>query len=414
MFRVDLDKCRFCGSNVEILKNLGELYSCGIFPKSVDDHVDRGFLRIGICNSCALVQLLEDYDHNSLYTKSYGYRSSLNESMVAHLNNIASEISSFLTALNSKNDLAHLDIGSNDATLLNQVNDKMRIEEIDINQLGVDPSGEGFKSFYKYSELLVEPFNLDIARRVGRKFQVISSIAMFYDLPDPKNFVDAISETLSDDGIWISEQSYFFRMVEQDAFDTICQEHIEYYSLHDVANLCNASGLELFDVKFNEINGGSFRFYAQHKGGQNERTTNLIEALDTESKRDKRKELLAMFDRIENLKATTVQFLSECKSKGLEVHGYGASTKGNTLLQYFGIGPDLMPYIAERNEDKFGKITPGTNIPIISETDSKSRNPYCYFVLPWHFKDAILIREFEFRSKTGVKFCFPLPKWEIV
>jgi len=414
MFRTDSDKCRFCDSNIQVVKKLGELYSCGIFPKNLSEHVDRGMLSIGICESCSLVQLLEDYDHNSLYTDSYGYRSSLNESMVAHLNEIASEISPMLMALDHEKEINHLDIGSNDATLLNQVWEKIKDSGNKFNQIGVDPSGDGYRRFYKNSDLVVAPFNLDAAREINKKFNIISSIAMFYDLPDPRDFVGAISLALSPDGIWISEQSYFFRMVEQDAFDTICQEHIEYYSISDVMNLCNAAGLELFDVKFNEINGGSFRFYAQHRGGVKLKTPELLAALQIESERDKKQELLAMFERIEKLKDVTVQFLSDCKSKGLEVHGYGASTKGNTLLQYFGIGPELLPYIAERNEDKFGKFTPGTHIPIISESESKSRSPYAYFVLPWHFKEAILTRELEFRQSTDTKFCFPLPKWELV
>jgi len=414
MFRVESDKCRFCHSKIEEIKNLGELYSCGIFPSEPNQNIDSGILAIGICQSCGLVQLLEDYDHTKLYTESYGYRSSLNESMVAHLDTIAEEVSIFLQSAIQPGVARHLDIGSNDATLLKQVQVKCKQKDQQVTQLGIDPSGEGFKQYYSEVELIVEPFQKEVALKLDKKFQVISSIAMFYDLPDPIDFVHGIKSVLDSNGVWISEQSYFGRMIEQNAFDTICQEHLEYYSIQDIVNLCEASELELFDVKFNDINGGSFRFYAQHKGGGRSKSSALNLALGKEAAKDKRISLAGMFEQTEQLKDQVLQFLHKCKSDGLEVHGYGASTKGNTLLQYFGITSDLIPFIAERNEDKFGKYTPGTKIPIISEQDSKVKKPYAYFVLPWHFKSAILLREASFRESTGTKFCFPLPTFEII
>lgn len=414
MFRVESDKCRFCNSEIEEVKNLGELYSCGIFPSEPNQNVDSGILSIGICQSCGLVQLLEDYDHTKLYTESYGYRSSLNESMVAHLETIAEEISRFLKDSIEMGIVHHLDIGSNDATLLKQVQSRCSDKARGIYQLGVDPSGDGFKQFYSDIELIVEPFEKRVALGLNKKFQVISSIAMFYDLPDPNDFVQAIKAVLHLNGVWISEQSYFGRMIEQNAFDTICQEHLEYYSIQDIVNLCDANELELFDVKFNDVNGGSFRFYAQHKGGIRTKSSALNLAIDNEAIRDKRSALNEMFQQTELLKGQVLQFLQKCKDEGLEVHGYGASTKGNTLLQYFGITSELLPFIAERNEDKFSKFTPGTKIPIISEQASKAKKPYAYLVLPWHFKSAILIREGSFRESTGTKFCFPLPTFEII
>jgi hypothetical protein len=414
MFRVDSEECRFCHAKIEEIKNLGELFSCGIFPSDPDQKVDSGILAIGICQSCSLVQLLEDYDHTKLYTESYGYRSSLNESMVAHLDTIAEEISKFLLDSNETGQVQHLDIGSNDATLLKQVKVRSNQKAQKVSQLGIDPSGEGFREFYTDIELIIEPFQKQIALDLDRKFQVISSIAMFYDLPNPIDFVRGIKSALDSNGVWISEQSYFGRMIEQNAFDTICQEHLEYYSIQDIVNLCEASDLELFDVKFNDVNGGSFRFYAQHKGGSRKKSTALNSALADEVAMDKRKSLTEMFQRTELLKSQVLQFLQDCKKAGLEVHGYGASTKGNTLLQYFGITSELLPFIAERNEDKFGKFTPGTKIPIISEQESKAKKPYAYFVLPWHFKSAILVREGSFRESTETKFCFPLPTFEII
>ena len=414
MFRVESDKCRFCREKIEEVRNLGSLYSCGIFPSTTTQKVDSGYLAIGICVKCELVQLLEDYDHTKLYTESYGYRSSLNESMVAHLSTIAEEVSDYLCKSNENEKINHLDIGSNDATLLNQVRKKCELRGASINQLGVDPSGNGFRKYYQYSELVVEPFHDALAQELESKYQVISSIAMFYDLPDPIDFVKGIKHALHENGIWISEQSYFFRMIEQNAFDTICQEHLEYYTITDIVNFCNSVGLELFDVKFNDINGGSFRFYVQHKNGKNNKTQRLDLALQKESVKNKRTSLEQMFTKVDTLKANLLAYLIDCKDRGLEVHGYGASTKGNTLLQFFGITPDLLSCIAERNEDKFGKYTPGTLIPIVSESESRERNPHVYLVLPWHFRSAILAREADYIRATNVKFVFPLPEMEIV
>jgi hypothetical protein len=262
MFRVESDKCRFCRGKIEEVRNLGSLYSCGIFPSTFSQKVDSGYLAIGICVKCELVQLLEDYDHTKLYTESYGYRSSLNESMIAHLDTIAEEILDYLCMTNKSETINHLDIGSNDATLLNQVRNKCKLKGVTIKQLGVDPSGTGFRKYYQDADLIVKPFDHTLAQKLDSKYQVISSIAMFYDLPDPIDFISGIKDALDVGGVWISEQSYFFRMIEQNAFDTICQEHLEYYTITDIVNFCNSVGLELFDVKFNDINGGSFSITA--------------------------------------------------------------------------------------------------------------------------------------------------------
>jgi hypothetical protein len=335
--------------------------------------------------------------------------------MVAHLMDIASEVVSILIAEPSGTEArSHLDIGSNDATLLKQVRLICHDEGIQIDQLGIDPSGEGFKDYYDDLELKVALFDYELAELLNRKFDVITSIAMFYDLPDPLNFMLGIKKSLVTSGIWISEQSYFHRMIEKNAFDTICQEHIEYYSISDVQNLCSKTGLKLVDVKFNEVNGGSFRFYVCHEEFVAEKSTALMAAIELEKEVNKRDSIIKMFKEVEQIKLQILDFLTDCKNKDLVVHGYGASTKGNTLLQYFGIDSELLPYIAERNEQKFGKFTPGTLIPIISEEESRKMNPYAYLVLPWHFRDAILKRESEYRQLSSVKFCFPLPQWQVI
>jgi len=406
--------CRICNGSISLIQNLGNFYSCGTFPSVGHDSPELGVLELTICTDCTLVQLSCNFDSTTLYTKSYGYRSSLNDSMVAHLNEIAQNSMKFFKDFEQVN---HLDIGSNDATLINLIksthSNVSKVAPKRVTSTGVDPSGSGFKQFYTESELVIEPFNYNLAKELNTSFNLVTSIAMLYDLPDPTDFFNGIKFLLANNGVWISEQSYLFSMIKNNAFDTICHEHIEYYSVSDIFNLCDKVGLEMFDVEFDDTNGGSFRVYIQHIGAKWPISERLRAVLRSELLRDKRKELQSMFERINHIKNSTLDFLETSKDKGREIHGYGASTKGNTLLQMFKIDKELMPFIAEKNEDKFGKHTPGTKIPIVSEDFSKALNPYAYLVLPWHFKRSIILRESEFIKKTDTRFVFPLPNFEI-
>jgi hypothetical protein len=394
------------------VENLGNFYSCGSFPKNENDPIEYGALQLDICSMCSLVQLSKNFNPSGMYGNTYGYKSSLNESMVRHLDSIADEIVNFLAEENTL--ISHLDIGSNDGTLLSLVEKKCKSSNFSkIIQIGVDPSGEPFKDNYENFQLVVDFFSSNLVETLSIKYQIISSIAMLYDLPDINDFFRGIKNLLADSGIWISEQSYFFSMTKQNAFDTICHEHLEYYTVTDIDNFCNANNLNLFDVTFNEANGGSFRFYVSHPGKKS-KSKGLLKILEWEKAKNKVQEVHDMFIRVRNNKILLMEFLEKCKIKNLEVHGYGASTKGNTLLQYYGIYKDLLPMIAERNIDKFGKKTPGTLIPIVSEPESKQRKPYAYVVLPWHFKQGILEREKQFIQDTGTKFCFPLPSMQII
>lgn len=411
-FVYENNRCRLCKSDLRVIKNFGEIFSCGKFPTSLNQEVESSILKISICTKCTMIQLQDNYEQSLLYTDSYGYQSSLNKSMVSHLSKIACEIADYLNL--SGGQYSHLDIGSNDATLINLL--KKRLPDnpkFPLIQLGIDPTASPYLNNYQKSNLIVDYFTLELAISLQQKFKVITSIAMLYDLPDPINFFRGIKATLDIDGIWISEQSYLFSMIDENAFDTVCQEHLEYYALKDIANLCDIVGLELFDVIFNDCNGGSFRFYVQHIGGTNIISERYLNALRSESTRDKESELLSMLKRVEIIKEETLQFLLDSRSRGLEIHGYGASTKGNMLLQYFGINKDLLPFIAEVNKNKFGKFTPGSNIPIISEEQSKLLNPYAYLVLPWHFKTSILERESSYMQSQKTKFCFPLPSFTV-
>jgi len=423
-FFLERKNCRICSSAIEIINSLGDLASSGAFPSTTNEFVPIGPLTLGKCSECGLVQLCHDFDKKILYTDQYGYRSGINETMVTHLKTLAEDVldkhykSSKIISqekLNDSTTLTLVDIGSNDATFLNEIN---RIAKYKCKLIGIDPSAEQFMELYEHSgfSLQTELFSVDIANLSlnGKKANIVTSIAMFYDLENPVKFAADVSQILDPEGFWVLEQSYLPLMVKQNAFDTICHEHLEYYTLNDVLNICKRVGLRVFDVELNSSNGGSFRLYVSHEGSKTHSvSSNILKVLDAE------KHIVNDRDSLDNFFTSILQIKEQCNlklnqltSKGLLIHGYGASTKGNTLLQYFGINKELIPVIAERNSKKFQKFTPNTHIKIISEAESRVMRPDYFFVLPWHFKSSIIKREKLIRIDQ--KFIFPLPQFELI
>lgn len=239
---------------------------------------------------------------------------------------------------------------------------------------------------------------------------------MFYDLEDPMSFAGSVYDALSADGIWVFEQSYMPAMIAKLSYDTVCHEHLEYYALTQIKWMLDRTGFKIIDVEFNEINGGSFSVTACRKDSKyRENSGQVSEILNKEKKygidslipfQSFRKKILSHRDALR-------AFLDKMKKENNLVLGYGASTKGNVLLQYCGITSGLLPAIGEVNRDKFGHYTPGTLIPIIPEKEAKEKNPYCFMVLPWHFREFILKKEKSYLDRGG-RFLFPLPEMEIV
>jgi hypothetical protein len=344
-----------------------------------------------------------------MYGENYGYRSGLNLSMVNHLKNKIKVLEDFVK-LNS--DDIVLDIGSNDATTLNSYGS-------DCIKVGIDPVGFKFKEFYKDDTILVSDFfSAEIFFEIFRqkKAKIITSIAMFYDLEDPSTFVQDIEKCLDNDGIWHFEQSYMPLMLETNSYDTICHEHLEFYSLHVVKNILEKNGLRIIDVVINDINGGSFAITSCKQDSHFKSNNKIIEKILKD-------EMALCLNTLEPYKsfeqkmhkhrAELLSLMDELLKDGKKIIGYGASTKGNVLLQFCGITKERIPYIAEVNSDKFGAYTPGTGIPIVSEEEARNMKPDYFLVLPWHFKENILSRERKFRE-IGGKFIFPLPRVEIV
>jgi GDP-mannose 4,6-dehydratase len=400
--------CFICKKeNLTRVITLGEQYLQSRFPRK-DEYVPKAPCNLVLCEDCKLVQLEDVVDKNELYEHSYGYMSSISNTMRTHLEKYNMEIREKITL--NENDWV-LDIGSNDATFL-------KYYPNNLNKLGVDPTGKQFRNFYENINLIPTYFTYDNVRNVfkDQKFKVITSICMFYDLEDPVQFAKDISKLLDDDGIWSFEQSYIVKMLKTNSFDTICHEHLEYYNIKNIIYILNEADLKLLDISFNESNGGSFRIYASKKDSK------LIDNEEFIQKCIKDEETYNL-DKIETYLNFQKGFDNEVKKLKLLIDTvnqnnqkmfiYGASTKGNTLLQYLNLNSSQVPYAVERNLDKVGKYTPGTNIEIISEEKMRENPPEYLLVLPWHFKEEIIQREKKFLDNGG-KLVFPLPNFEII
>lgn len=381
-----ISKCRVCGGVVEKVLDLGNQPLAGLFPIPGEE-VPCSPLELMLCmGECGLVQLGTTYDLNAMYGDTYGYRSGLNAGMVKHLKQVAARVEANLCPMD-----VMVDIGSNDGTLLGHISPIF-------DRIGVDPTTHKFLKFHPHNIKAVNDFFpsplLDLHLK-GRKAKVITSIAMFYDLEDPVGFVREVANTLSDDGVWLMECAYWPRLMEIGAFDGICHEHLEYYGLQQLAYIARRGGVVLTEYEFTPTNGGSvlctFRKHGQEATLPNESWTRDLSSYITFKKYiDEQRRLL-------------VNLVLAKREKGLVVAGYGASTKGNVLLHYYRLNHTDLSFIVDVNEDKWGRVTPGTNIPIVKEGEADA-----YVVLPWHFRDNILARE---RDKVLI---FPLPRVEEV
>lgn len=411
-----ISRCRACGnSSLASLLSLGEQCLTGIFPKDPSQQVQRGRLELVKCQedqgqpACGLVQLRDTTDLEMMYGDNYGYRSALNRSMVEHLKGIAAAAQSWVSL--QKGDLV-LDIGSNDGTSLKCYDPSLRL-------VGIDPTAvdEKFGIYYpEHIQRICAFFSAQKVREAvgSQPAKIVTSIAMFYDLEEPQDFVNNVRSVLHDDGVWVFEQSYLPLMLERNSYDTICHEHLEYYGLRQVKWLLDRSDFKIIDIETNDINGGSFKVTAAPTASRHPECRERIETmLQAERACAELSTYRAFEERVQSHRQALRQLLEELASQGKKVMGYGASTKGNVLLQYCGLDQRLISGIVEVNEEKFGSFTPGTGIPIVPESDTRLAPPDYFLVLPWHFRDGILKRE-QATIEAGTGFIFPLPELEVI
>jgi SAM-dependent methyltransferase len=359
-------------------------------------------------NACGLLQMATTVPPAVLYS-SYWYRSGTNQTMRDHLRGIVHAGIEMI----GRDKARVLDIGCNDGTLLNYYPDTFI-------KFGVDPSDVA-QEIGGGIHIIQDTFpSAELNCVIGdERFDIITSIAMFYDLEDPVNFVKNIKTVLSEDGIWVFEMSYMPSMLQMNSYDTICHEHIEYYSFAVIENLLRRCGMKAIKVELNDINGGSIRCYATQESTFKYKNNNFsleierVRQQEFDLELDTDKPYRDFQERIDKHKEELATLLKKLKREGKRIHIYGASTKGNTILQWCGIDNSIIDYAADRNPDKDGAKTLGTDIPIINEEKSRAMNPDYYLVLPWHFRKEFLERE-KVALDKGVGFIFPLPNIEIV
>jgi NDP-4-keto-2,6-dideoxyhexose 3-C-methyltransferase len=402
-----ISNCRSCGSKKLIdFLSLGNQYLSDFYES--DDKPPKYPLNLVLCLNCSLVQLNCTAPSNLLYTERYGYRSGINQTMRSHLAGISEKACEL--SLLKQGDIV-LDIGCNDGTLLKAYGAK------GIRRIGFDAVAK-FADDYKGTDIsfINEYFNkLTYATRMGdQKAKIITAISMFYDLEEPNIFIADLADILNQNGIVIVQQNYLVTMLLNNAFDNIVHEHLEYFSLLSIETLLARHKLEVFDVELNDLNGGSFRTYICHKGARKVEDS-VLRLRESERKHGLlNKEIyIAFASRIENIKNRLHGLIVEEAKKGKTIYAYGASTRGNTLLQYCDLGNTLINKAVERNSEKWGKKIASLGIPIISEEQARQDRPDYMLVLPWHFKDEFVFREADY-LKGGGKFIFPLPDIEII
>ena len=395
-----INECRICrSSKLEVILSLGNQYLSefrkdGLKPSACP-------LDLVYCHECNQVQLGESVPGNLLYTDNYGYRSGINNSMRDHLSALSEEIKGVAPLA-----WPIVDIGSNDGTLLkNYPGYTNRIGFDLIPKFASDYEGTGITFV---SQAFSKSFYLD---RFPKAW-IITAISMFYDLEDPVSFLNELKDCLETKGFIVIQQNYLYSMLKNVAFDNICAEHIFYHSLGSMMKIADRCGLDIFNVSENDLNGGSFRIYLSHKG-QHKIRKGVEKMLALESMLYDRKTYDDFAYFVKLAKEDTLSFVNKQVKKGKKVYALGASTRGNTLLQYFELGNSLITKASERNPEKFGTQIASLGIPIISEQEAREDKPDFMLVLPWFFKKEIVVREQEYLAGGG-RLIFPLPKFKVV
>ena len=402
------------------LFSLGDLYLSDFLAKDEEPRCSPVEMKLLYDEDTKAVRLETSADPDFMYGR-YWYRSGINTSMQEELKGIVESVNKVKKV---KATDTWLDIACNDGTLLSYVSE-------DVYRVGIDPVDDTFKAEAEThaNHIVQDYFSKEawdtIPNSEDRHADVVTCIAMFYDLDDPKPFLDDVYKVMRDDGLFVLQMSYTPLMLKQIAFDNICHEHIYYYTLFTIEAILKNSGFKVMDVQLNDVNGGSFRIYIMKDIGDESKFATQpyrdvckfrTQSIRVMEEADGSNEALAwgyFHGRIEALKEETVAFIKQAKAEGKNVWGYGASTKGNTLLQYFGLDNTLIDGIAERSPYKFGLRTIGTNIPIESEEVMREANPDYLLVLPWHFISEFVERETAFLDGGG-HFIVPCPVFKVI
>ena len=408
-----IEQCRICqNNNLKHILGLGNQHLVDFLDNKEDINYVAP-LELVLCskkdNGCGLLQLQHTVPPDLLYRK-FWYKSGVNQT-------IRDDLKDIVRKAEKKIDLYDgdfvIDIGANDGTLLRFYNNSS------LKLIGFEPatnlmeeaSSGTFKIFNEYfnSRIFEESFG-------NKKAKIITSISIFYDLDNPHDFVEDIIKILDENGIWILQMNYLVTMLENFAFDNIVHEHLEYYSLQSLEHLLDKHGLEVFDVEQNDINGGSIRAFIKFKDSNKfsiSKRVNDMMVYETKIGLSDEKTYLDFARQIKSLKQQTCKFIKDEINNGKKIYVYGASTRGNTLLQYYGLNSQFIQAASERNPAKWGKYIVGSMIPIISEEQARLEKPDYFLILPWYFADEFVNRERKFLDDGG-KFLIPLPQFKLI
>lgn len=399
--------CRSCESKklVDII-SFGKIYLSDFVTDNTKPA--KAPLSLIMCRNCFLLQLKHTTPQSLLYTEHYGYKSGINQTMQTELKGIATECLARVDK--APKELTVVDIGANDGTLLKSYPKS-------VERIAVEPIKKLAKICKENADVVINDFfNYEAyEKKLGdKKADIVTVISSFYDMEEPNVFINDVKKVLKEDGILIIQQNYLVKMLTQNAFDNVVHEHLEYYSLLSLQNLLKRHGLEVFDLELRELNGGSFRTYICAEG-QRPISVAVYEQMQLEKMISlHRKKIYTDFAKgIRAVKKEVYDFVKTQVKDGKKVYVYGASTRGNTLLQYFDLDHKLIAKAVERNPEKWGKKIASVGIPIISEEQAREEKPDYMLVLPWFFKDEFLKREKAY-LKSGGHFIFPLPRMEII
>tara|TARA_B100001250_G_scaffold332733_1_gene298238 strand:+ start:2406 stop:3614 length:1209 start_codon:yes stop_codon:yes gene_type:complete len=393
--------CLLCkNKDLKEIFSLGNLFISNFVKKDSISKSLKAPLTLQYCKKCTLIQLSHIAPQELMYKKFYWYKSGITSTMRKQLKDIYKSSIKHVKLL--KDDVV-LDIGANDGTLLRYFKNKK------IKTIGCEPAKNLEKELKKNCNFILKDFwskkKLDklILKKKLKKPKIITAIGMFYDLEDPNTFIKDAAETLDDDGIFIAQLMCLNSMVKKNDLGNICHEHIEFYSHKSLKYLFENNGLEIFKIEENEVNGGSYRIFCRklNKGSIKLKYENVLSSVKN------------FYKRVKLNKVKTLRFIRKELKKNKKIFLYGASTKGNTVLQYYKLNNKIIPYAAERSPAKWGRYTVGTGIKIISEKEARKLNPDYFFVTPWGFIKEFIIREKKWR-KSGGKFILPFPKFKII
>ena len=396
-----IKKCRLC-SNKKLTRihNFGNYYVSNFVAKKNIKKGVKAPLNLLYCNNCKLLQLEHSAPQEIMYKKFYWYRSGVTDTMKIALKDIFLKVKNM--SVLKKGDTI-LDIGANDGTLLKYFKDD------GFTTIGCEPAKNLTKELKKNSNHMIDNFwNFKYLTKILNKYKlkkpkIITAIGMFYDLEDPSKFISDAAKALDDNGIFVAQLMCLNSMIKENDLGNICHEHLEFYSYPSLKYLFEKNGFKIMKIEENKINGGSYRIFCKK---------NIKKSISYKEKTSLT-DIKKFINRVKKNKKKCLTFIKKCKERGEKIYLYGASTKGNTLLQYYGINSKMISFASERSPEKWDKYTIGSGLKIISEEEARNLNPKYFFVMPYAFIKEFIKREKKWLKKGG-KFILPYPNFKII